>query len=86
MIGDLGVPELLVILALVALLFGVGKLGRLGRDLGESVKEFRRAVREDDERPPTPAPGAPASVQDGPPLPSLPATSTEGASRPPSIF
>ncbi|MBI2766001.1 MAG: twin-arginine translocase TatA/TatE family subunit [Chloroflexi bacterium] len=49
MIGDLGAPELLIILALVVLLFGVGKLGRLGKDLGSGVKEFRRAIKDDEE-------------------------------------
>lgn len=48
MIGDLGMPELLVILALVILLFGVGKVGRLGKDLGTAVREFRHAVRDDE--------------------------------------
>lgn len=52
MIGDLGAPELLIIFALVALLFGVGKVGKLGKELGTSVKEFRRAVRDEEESPP----------------------------------
>jgi len=51
--GDLGAPELLIILAIVVLLFAVGKLGRLGRDLGTSVREFRRAVADDDKPEPT---------------------------------
>lgn len=48
MFGDIGVPELLIILAIVVLLFGVGRVGRLGKDLGTSIKEFRKAVNEDD--------------------------------------
>jgi len=47
MFGDIGVPELLIILAIVVLLFGVGRVGRLGKDLGTSIKEFRKAVNED---------------------------------------
>ena len=47
MIGDLGAPELLIIAAIVILLFGVGKVGRLGKDLGTAVREFRTAVRDD---------------------------------------
>ena len=47
MIGDLGAPELLIIFAIVVLLFGVGKVGRLGKDLGTAVREFRSAVRDD---------------------------------------
>ncbi|MBN9494059.1 twin-arginine translocase TatA/TatE family subunit [bacterium] len=47
MFGDIGVPELLIILAIVVLLFGVGRVGRLGKDLGTSIKEFRKAVNDD---------------------------------------
>jgi sec-independent protein translocase protein TatA len=45
--GDLGVPELLIILAVVIVIFGPGKLADLGRALGTGIKEFRRGVRDD---------------------------------------
>ena len=48
MFETIGVPELLIVGAVVLLLFGVGKVGRLGKDLGEGVKEFRRAMKEED--------------------------------------
>jgi sec-independent protein translocase protein TatA len=51
-IGDIGAPELLIILAIVVLVFGVGKVGSLGRELGSSVREFRRAVKDEDDDPP----------------------------------
>lgn len=51
MFGDIGIPELLIILAIVVLLFGVGRIGRLGKDLGTSIKEFRRAVSDDEPQP-----------------------------------
>ena len=35
-------------------LFGAGRVGRLGKDLGTSVKEFRRAMRDDEDAPPPP--------------------------------
>jgi sec-independent protein translocase protein TatA len=54
MFDTIGVPELLIILAVVVLLFGAGKVSRLGKDLGTSVKEFRRAMKEDDEAAPVP--------------------------------
>lgn len=57
MFGDVGPMELLIIGAVVILVFGVGKVGKLGKELGTSVKEFRRAIKDDDESPPTIATG-----------------------------
>ena len=45
MIGSLGLPELLIVLAIVVLLFGVGKLPKLGRGLGEGCRQFRESLR-----------------------------------------
>lgn len=38
----------LIILAIVILLFGPGRLGNLGRDLGKSIKEFKGALNDKD--------------------------------------
>ena len=46
---NLGMPEILGILAIVLLLFGGAKLPALARGLGQSVKEFKKASREDTE-------------------------------------
>jgi TatA/E family protein of Tat protein translocase len=43
---DVGVPELLIILAVVLLVFGSKKLPELARSLGQSVKEFREGTRD----------------------------------------
>jgi len=51
----LGLPELLVILVVLVLIFGVNKVGDLGGALGKSVREFREAAKEDET---SPAPGA----------------------------
>jgi sec-independent protein translocase protein TatA len=40
---SLGVPELLVILAIVLIFFGVGRLGEVGGALGKGIREFRKA-------------------------------------------
>ncbi len=48
-IGPLGPLELAIIVGVIVLLFGVGRISNLGRDFGSSIREFRRAVREDDE-------------------------------------
>ncbi len=42
----LGLPELLLILLAVLLLFGGAKLPQLGKGLGETVRSFRKALRE----------------------------------------
>ena len=46
---DVGVPELLIILAVVLLVFGSKKLPELARSLGRSVKEFREGTQDDAE-------------------------------------
>ena len=48
-IGPIGPFEGLIILAVVILIFGVGKLSDVGGALGKSIREFRRAAREPDE-------------------------------------
>jgi len=51
MFGKLGLPELLVIMAIALLIFGPGKLADLGKGLGEGIRGFKAAVK-DDEKPP----------------------------------
>ncbi len=48
MFGTLGAWEIGIIAVVIILIFGVGKISGLGRDLGSSIKEFRRAVKEED--------------------------------------
>ena len=45
MFGSLGFPELLIILFIVIIVFGVGKLPQLGKGLGEGISNFRDAVK-----------------------------------------
>ncbi len=68
----IGITELLVILAIVALLFGTKKLRSIGGDLGTAIQSFRKAMTEADapRSPPEdsdPALGAPR--KDGEPKP-----------------
>ncbi len=45
-----GIPELLLILVIVLLLFGTTKLKSLGSDLGSAIKGFRNALGSDDSK------------------------------------
>ena len=49
MIGGLGWPELLLILAVVLLVFGVGRISKIGSELGKGISAFREGVREGQE-------------------------------------
>ena len=42
-----GVPELLILLVIFALLFGTKKLRSMGSDLGSAIKSFKSAVKDD---------------------------------------
>ena len=44
----LGFPELFLILIIVVVLFGAGKLPQLGRGLGEGISNFRNGLKGDD--------------------------------------
>jgi sec-independent protein translocase protein TatA len=44
-------PELLIILVIVIVLFGATRLRGVGSALGGSISEFKKAVRSDDEKP-----------------------------------
>jgi sec-independent protein translocase protein TatA len=41
----LGVPELLIILAIVLLIFGYSRLPSLGKGLGQGIRNFRQGLR-----------------------------------------
>jgi TatA/E family protein of Tat protein translocase len=46
MLGSIGMPELLIIFLIALVIFGPRKLPELGRSLGKSLAEFKRASNE----------------------------------------
>jgi sec-independent protein translocase protein TatA len=51
MFGSLGMGELLIILAIVVLIFGVNKIPQLGKGLGEGIRNFKESVKASQETP-----------------------------------
>ena len=56
---SIGPMELIVVLAVVLIIFGVGRLPEVGGALGKGIREFRRAQNEE---PSEPKPAAPAET------------------------
>jgi sec-independent protein translocase protein TatA len=47
--GKLGLPEILLLLAVALLIFGPSKLADLGKGLGEGIKNFKSSIKEGEE-------------------------------------
>ena len=46
--GNFGVPELLIILVILLLIFGPSRLGDLGSSLGKGIRGFRKSMKDDE--------------------------------------
>ena len=49
MIGRLGPTELIIILVIVLVLFGVGRIGKIAGELGSGIRSFKEGLQGDDE-------------------------------------
>lgn len=49
-IGPLGVPELLIILLVIMLIFGAKRLPEIGSSLGKGIRTFKSAVTGEDDK------------------------------------
>ena len=65
MLGSLGWQELLIILVIIALLFGASRVGDMGKALGRGVREFRNEAGNKDEKKPADAASS-TSTTEGP--------------------
>jgi sec-independent protein translocase protein TatA len=50
----IGAPELVLILLIVVIVFGVGKLPEVGSALGKGIRDFKRGLNGEDEKPEAP--------------------------------
>jgi sec-independent protein translocase protein TatA len=44
----IGMPELIIVLAIVFIIFGAGKLPEIGKGLGKGIRNFKKSFSEDD--------------------------------------
>jgi sec-independent protein translocase protein TatA len=51
----LGTPELVILLVIVLLVFGVGRIGRIASELGQGIRQFRQGLAQDEPADETPA-------------------------------
>src|SRR6266540_3761690 len=70
MFGTMGVTELILILAIVLIVFGAGKLPKIGEGVGKALKGFKKEMREVE--PPAQAQAVDAQVVSGGPQPVPP--------------
>ena len=44
----LGMPELIIILVIIVIIFGAGKLPEIGSGIGKGIKNFKNATKEEE--------------------------------------
>ncbi len=63
-IGPFGIPELLIILLVIMLIFGAKRLPEIGTSLGRGIRTFKSAVTGEDEKQEKERPGTGSSTND----------------------
>lgn len=48
--GKIGIPEILIIVAIALLLFGPSKFAALGKSLGEGIRNFKSSMKDGEEK------------------------------------
>lgn len=87
--GPIGVPELIILLVVALIVFGPRKLPELGRSLGKSIGEFKRAsnelrntldeeIRSEERKAPPPPPAVPSTDPRALSAPTSPDTIARG--------
>jgi sec-independent protein translocase protein TatA len=46
----LGAPELMILLVIVIVLFGAGRIGKIAGELGSGIRAFRQGIKPDEEK------------------------------------
>jgi sec-independent protein translocase protein TatA len=49
--GPIGLPEMLIILVIIVLIFGASRLPEIGKGLGQGIKNFKGSIKDADETP-----------------------------------
>jgi len=50
MLGRIGMPELIIILLIVIVIFGANRLPQLGKGIGSAIKNFKEGMNEDNKQ------------------------------------
>ena len=61
---NLGTTELIIVLVIILVIFGAGKLPQVGDALGKAVRDFRKGQQEEEEETPAPTQSATSTATD----------------------
>ena len=76
MFGSLGITELILILVIVLIVFGAGKLPKIGEGMGKALKGFKKEIRESEPIQPSPEQAQATDAQVVPPMAGTLASAT----------